>query len=283
MTYVCMYTHVYVFYVCVCMCICPYFGQWCWSGMYDVCMYVCTCICIVFMCVYVYVDVRILDTYIHTYMHAYQLSNIRTYTYIHTHTIHTHVYTYIHASYIRPNTTVQNTNIYIHTHIHIQYIYIYIHTYIRRHDPTTCTTTMSRLHHDPTYIYTYIHTYAGMTLQNALQLCPALITIPYEFDKYTEVAETMYRTLFDISAHVEGVSCDEAYLDVTGLINECNNGADMRVYMQRVEGILRMVREKVRAATGCDVSAGVYVCLYMYVRIRIHVCGERGGQGCDRV
>eukprot|EP00854_Cymbomonas_tetramitiformis_P028214 gene28214-34934_t len=56
-----------------------------------------------------------------------------------------------------------------------------------------------------------------MFIREARQRCPALVTVPYEFDKYSATAEDMYRTLFDFTPHVQGVSVDEAYADFTGM------------------------------------------------------------------
>jgi DNA repair protein REV1 len=58
---------------------------------------------------------------------------------------------------------------------------------------------------------------AGMIIREARRRCPQLVSIPYEFDKYAVTAEAMYRALFSVSPHVQGVSVDEAYVDVTGV------------------------------------------------------------------
>ena len=57
----------------------------------------------------------------------------------------------------------------------------------------------------------------GMWLRNARELCPDIISMPYEFEAYTAAAEAMYKQVFTTTPHVMGVSVDECYADVTGL------------------------------------------------------------------
>ena len=62
----------------------------------------------------------------------------------------------------------------------------------------------------------------GMWLRDAHALCPALVTRPYEFERYAAAAESMYRALFSLTPWVLGLSCDEAVLDVTDAIYSPN-------------------------------------------------------------
>jgi len=59
---------------------------------------------------------------------------------------------------------------------------------------------------------------ASMSLARAKLLCPELTCIPFDFELYESIGMTFYQVLFDLTPHVEGVSCDEAYLDVTHLV-----------------------------------------------------------------
>ena len=56
----------------------------------------------------------------------------------------------------------------------------------------------------------------GMWVKAAKELCPELLVMPYEFDKYATTAELMYMLVFERTPHVMGVSVDECYADVTG-------------------------------------------------------------------
>lgn len=85
--------------------------------------------------------------------------------------------------------------------------------------------------------------HAGMFVGRATQLCPKLIVVPYDFPKYEEISEIVYRTLFQATAAVQPVSCDEAYVDVTGLGDP--------------EEIARYLRNEIEERTGCTASAGI--------------------------
>ena len=85
--------------------------------------------------------------------------------------------------------------------------------------------------------------HASMFMAKAKELCPDLIVVPYEFEKYEIVSEKMYRILFKHSSLVQPVSCDEAYLDVTGLGDP--------------ERIALSIRESIEKETKCCASAGI--------------------------
>ncbi|XP_050337109.1 DNA repair protein Rev1 [Bactrocera neohumeralis] len=88
----------------------------------------------------------------------------------------------------------------------------------------------------------------GMFVGKALNLCPELKTIPYDFEGYREVAYTLYDTIAQYTLNIEAVSCDEMFVDLTEVLDE-----------MQVEPMdfVRAVREEVRAKTGCPCSAGV--------------------------
>ena len=88
---------------------------------------------------------------------------------------------------------------------------------------------------------------AGMRIARAKELCPNLIVMPYEFERYSTVAIDVYRTLHELSPHVMGVSVDEAYVDVTGLA-ACGRKTPRE--------IAEDVRAKIFAKTGCVASVG---------------------------
>lgn len=88
---------------------------------------------------------------------------------------------------------------------------------------------------------------AGMRIARAKELCPNLIVMPYEFERYSAVAIDVYRTLHELSPHVMGVSVDEAYVDVTGLA-ACGRKTPRE--------IAEDVRAKIFEKTGCVASVG---------------------------
>ncbi|MFP5416678.1 MAG: DNA polymerase IV [Actinomycetes bacterium] len=56
----------------------------------------------------------------------------------------------------------------------------------------------------------------GMSSTKARRLCPDGVAIPPDFDTYTEVSEGVFAIFETVTPHVEAVSLDEAFLDVTG-------------------------------------------------------------------
>ena len=90
---------------------------------------------------------------------------------------------------------------------------------------------------------------AGMMGRDAIKLCPALMQAPYEFGLYQEVSDTIYDLFAKAVRHeygrIEAVSCDEAYLDVTGL-----DSGHAAIFVQQL-------RDQVANATSCPCSAGV--------------------------
>ena len=49
-----------------------------------------------------------------------------------------------------------------------------------------------------------------------------------QFDKYEEASEAVYKILLKHTTAVQPISCDEAYLDVTGLSDPFQIAADIR-------------------------------------------------------
>ena len=84
---------------------------------------------------------------------------------------------------------------------------------------------------------------AGMRIASAKRLCPNLVVMPYEFDRYSAIAIDVYRILHDVSPHVMGVSVDEACVDAT---------ADIR----DPSAVAADVRARILAETGCVASVG---------------------------
>lgn len=85
--------------------------------------------------------------------------------------------------------------------------------------------------------------HASMFMGRAKELCPMLVVVPYEFEKYEAVSETLYRILLKYTSVVQAVSCDEAYLDITGLGDPMDIASRLRLDIEK--------------ATSCCASAGI--------------------------
>ncbi|HEX6947211.1 MAG TPA: DNA polymerase IV [Acidimicrobiia bacterium] len=82
---------------------------------------------------------------------------------------------------------------------------------------------------------------------NALELCPQLRVIPPSHGKYGEVSIRVFEVFRDFTPLVEGMSLDEAYLDVAGLRRHFASPVD----------VARAIRSEVRARIGLPSSVGV--------------------------
>ncbi|KAJ8699295.1 deoxycytidyl transferase [Pleurotus ostreatus] len=95
----------------------------------------------------------------------------------------------------------------------------------------------------------------GMSLQQARQLCPGIVTLPYEFEKYKEISLKFYTTLLTYADEVEAVSVDEAMIDVTTTIRDkMKNSAGVK---DEAMEFAEKLRKEVQAATGCEISIGI--------------------------
>jgi DNA polymerase-4 len=88
---------------------------------------------------------------------------------------------------------------------------------------------------------------SAMPSVTAARLCPDLIFRKARFDVYRQVSDQIRAIFLDYTPHVEPLSLDEAYLDVTADIKGI--GSATRIAEQ--------IRSRIRAETGLTASAGV--------------------------
>ena len=83
--------------------------------------------------------------------------------------------------------------------------------------------------------------------RRAQRLCPGAIVVPPRFSAYTEASKAVYEVFEDMTPLVEGLSIDEAFLDVRG--------------MKRIAGtpaqIAARLRRRVREEVGLPITVGV--------------------------
>src|SRR5690242_19147902 len=58
---------------------------------------------------------------------------------------------------------------------------------------------------------------SGMGGRRARELCPEAIVVPTDFAAYSEASRTLFELFRDTAPTVEGLSLEEAFLDVAGL------------------------------------------------------------------
>ncbi len=81
----------------------------------------------------------------------------------------------------------------------------------------------------------------------ARRLCPGLVVVPPRFKAYTDASRAMFDVFDDTSPLVEGLSIDEAFLDVRG----------MRRIAGAPEEIAVRLRQRLREEVGLPVTVGV--------------------------
>ncbi|HXY95782.1 MAG TPA: DNA polymerase IV [Steroidobacteraceae bacterium] len=88
---------------------------------------------------------------------------------------------------------------------------------------------------------------SAMPMRTALKLCPHAVCVRPRMARYQEVSRTVFGAFREVTPLVEGLSLDEAYLDVTAS-QELLGGA--------VE-IARRIKRRIRELTGLTASVGV--------------------------
>ncbi|WP_395330863.1 DNA polymerase IV [Novosphingobium sp. BL-8H] len=88
---------------------------------------------------------------------------------------------------------------------------------------------------------------SAMPSARAIRLCPDLIFRKPRFDVYRQVSDQIRAIFLDYTPHVEPLSLDEAYLDVT---------ADLKGIGSATR-IAEEIRRRIKAETGLTASAGV--------------------------
>src|SRR5213593_1644537 len=83
--------------------------------------------------------------------------------------------------------------------------------------------------------------------RQARRLCPDAIVVPPRFSAYTEASRAMFAVFEDTSPVVEGLSIDEAFLDVRGMERIAGSPTEIAVRL----------RAAVRERVGLPVTVGV--------------------------
>ena len=88
---------------------------------------------------------------------------------------------------------------------------------------------------------------SAMPMGQALRLCPHAVCVAPRMQRYREVSERVFGVFHEITPLVQGLSLDEAYLDVT----------ESQALLGAPAAIARRIKDDVRARTGLTASVGV--------------------------
>jgi DNA polymerase-4 len=94
---------------------------------------------------------------------------------------------------------------------------------------------------------------SAMAGSRARQLCPQLIFVRHNFDRYKEVSQQIRTIFYEYTDMVESLSLDEAYLDVTF----------PKMGPPSATIIAEMIRQRIFETTQLTASAGVSYCKFL--------------------
>src|SRR3984893_10773861 len=88
---------------------------------------------------------------------------------------------------------------------------------------------------------------SAMPMRTALKLCPEAVCVRPRMQRYQEVSGIVFGVFHEITPLVQGLSLDEAYLDVTASQELLGGAVD----------IARRIKRRIRELTGLSASVGV--------------------------
>jgi DNA polymerase-4 len=89
--------------------------------------------------------------------------------------------------------------------------------------------------------------HSAMPMSRARRLCPQCVVVPPRMQRYREVSQRVFAIFHRITPRVEGLSLDEAFLDVS----------DCQRLFGSAEAIAQRVKEQIRTETGLTASVGI--------------------------
>ncbi|KAL8279058.1 hypothetical protein RQP46_008516 [Phenoliferia psychrophenolica] len=92
---------------------------------------------------------------------------------------------------------------------------------------------------------------SGISLGRAREMCPDIITIPFEFDLYRKIASQFYSIVLSHADFLQAVSIDEVLMELSVLPTSPSGSIDPAL------DFAESLRDEIRSATGCEVSVGV--------------------------
>ena len=95
--------------------------------------------------------------------------------------------------------------------------------------------------------------YSAMPMSTARRLCPGLTIVPSRHARYGEISERVFSIFGDFTPLVEGLSLDEAFLDVSGL----------RRHFPNSRAVAEDIRVRIRTELNLPASVGAATSLYL--------------------
>lgn len=89
--------------------------------------------------------------------------------------------------------------------------------------------------------------FSAMPMSRARRLCPSVVILPVRMSRYREVSAEIFKIFREVTPEVEGLSLDEAFLDVTASL----------ALLGSIETIGATVRARILEHTGLHASVGM--------------------------
>jgi len=89
--------------------------------------------------------------------------------------------------------------------------------------------------------------HSAMPMREALKRCPHAVVVRPRFKRYREISAQVFEIFGEFTDLVQGLSLDEAFLDVTGSVGLFGSA----------EAMAREIKNRIRARTGLTASVGV--------------------------
>lgn len=89
--------------------------------------------------------------------------------------------------------------------------------------------------------------YSAMPMTRALRLCPQAVVLPVRMERYREISALVFRVFHEVTPQVEGLSLDEAFLDVSASLS----------LLGSIETIGATLRAEILTRTGLHASVGM--------------------------
>jgi DNA repair protein REV1 len=104
----------------------------------------------------------------------------------------------------------------------------------------------------------------GMWMKNALELCPDIKVLPYDFPAYEEASRSFYEAILDAGGIIQSVSVDEALVDVSVICLQAGGSDEVGIRegsiwreQEKADEIAEGLRIRIKEKTGCAVSVGI--------------------------
>lgn len=89
--------------------------------------------------------------------------------------------------------------------------------------------------------------HSAMPISKAYQLCPTAIFMPPNFEKYSKASREVFRIFYDFTPHIQGISIDEAFLDMT---------TTYHLFGTPVQAAMRL-KQRIKDEVGLTASVGI--------------------------